>query len=277
MIARSSASGSGALDVARVDGATAVIGARAEAPLKLLVPRPRGPSAWAYAATFGGGLVEGDRVDLDLRVGPGAALMLSTQATTKVYRSEDRPASQELRARVEEGALLALIPDPVCCFEGARYRQRQRVDLAPGAGLVLVDGLVSGRAARGERWRFASYRSVTEVRVGDRLAVREALRLEDAPGDRVIDRMGRFDALAFAVILGPSLAPLAASIRARVEALPLPRARGRARLLASAGAVECGTVLRVAGEHIEEVSAFVRRALDDLPGLLGDDPWARKW
>ncbi len=277
MRARIAGSGSGSLDAARVDGATAIVGARASAPLQLLVPRPRGPSAWAYAATLGGGLVGGDRVELDVRAGPGAALMLSTQASTKVYRSEGRPASQELCARAEAGALLALLPDPVCCFAGADYRQRQRVDLAPDASLVIVDGLVSGRAARGERWSFASYRSVTEVRVGDRLVAREALHLEDAPSDAVVERMGRVDALAFALVMGPALAPLAASILAKVAALPLPRAGERARLLASAGAVTGGAVLRVAGERAEEVSAFVRRALDDLPALLGDDPWARKW
>jgi urease accessory protein len=38
-----------------------------------------------------------------------------------------------------------------------------------------------------------------------------------------------------------------------------------------------GCVVRLAGEHVEDVRGVLRRLLDFVPGLLGDDPWARKW
>ena len=63
------AKGTGALSVAEVAGAAAVVGARANAPLKLLVPRHRGAAVWAYASTLGGGLLAGDHVHLDLEIG----------------------------------------------------------------------------------------------------------------------------------------------------------------------------------------------------------------
>ena len=109
-------------------------------------------------ATYGGGLVDGDAMRLEISVGPGAMAMLSTQASTKVYRSAGG-SSSELDARVAPGALLAVLPDPVVCFAASAYRQSQRLRLDRGAGLVLVDWLSSGRRATGDRWQSTEYTS----------------------------------------------------------------------------------------------------------------------
>ena len=104
-----------------------------------------------------------------------------------------RETVQALAGRVGAGALLACLPDPTQAFRDARFRQTQRFVLDKTASLVAVDWLVSGRAAfrgggaggfvsargggvapgtdarltegleRGERWRFASYHTNTEV------------------------------------------------------------------------------------------------------------------
>lgn len=51
-------------------------------PLKLLSPQTIGskvPLAIAYMLSYGGGLVSGDRIDLDVEVGSNSSLMLLTQ------------------------------------------------------------------------------------------------------------------------------------------------------------------------------------------------------
>ncbi|AKT38639.1 urease accessory protein UreD [Chondromyces crocatus] len=270
--------GGGTLGVARVDGASAVVSSRADAPLKLLVPRPRGPAAWIYAATLGGGLLPGDSIDLDLDLAPAAAALVATQSSTKIYPSDGRPSVQTLRARLADGAFLAWLPDPLCPFAGAIYRQHQRIDLSPGASLALVDAIVSGRAARAERWQFTSLHCTTEIFVDGRLTIRDALHLEDDADLSVADRMGRFDALATVLLLGPALAEAAAGLVERFAATPL-RAEPRqlASLHTAVNPVAGGALLRIAGERIEEVTAAVRSALQVLTPLLGEDPWARRW
>lgn len=279
MSPEASSPGRGSIVVERVASASAVVGARASAPLKILVPRPRGASAWAYAATFGGGLVAGDFIDLDIRVGDGAAALCATQASTKIYKSGNGlPARQTLSARVGDGGLLALLPDPVCLFADAIYRQRQTVELARGASLVLVDALVSGRAARGERYRFASYRTHNEISVEGELVALDAATLEDTPECSIADRMGRFDAIATAILIGPRVAASAMALVEEVAVMPVRAPdRGRLPLLATSSPIAGGAVVRVAGEEPEAVAAFLRRSLAFLPALLGDDPWARKW
>ena len=95
--------------------------------------------------------VECKILSLEVDVGPGASALLSTQGANRVYRSP-RGCRSDLTARVEEGALLAVVPDPTACFTDARYAQTLDLRLAPGASLVLADLVTSGRDASGERW-----------------------------------------------------------------------------------------------------------------------------
>ena len=110
----------------RASGGKTVLGtAFAASPLRLLTPADHGDAAWVFLASLGGGLLDGDRIDLDVEVGDGASALLGTQASTKVYRSPPGGAgsSQRLSARVGAGALLAVVPDPVVCFADTRYEQ----------------------------------------------------------------------------------------------------------------------------------------------------------
>jgi hypothetical protein len=96
--------------------------------------------------TFGGGLVDGDAIDVDLRVEAGATLVF-TQATAKAFRGSSR---QTIRAEVH--GTLVFLPDPVACFAGSRYRQRVDITLHGEGSAVTLDGFTSGRAAFGDRW-----------------------------------------------------------------------------------------------------------------------------
>ena len=56
--------------------------------MKFLVPTQAStvPSCqWLYIITFGGGLVEGDNVAVDIKVSENCTIVVTTQASTKVY------------------------------------------------------------------------------------------------------------------------------------------------------------------------------------------------
>ncbi|WP_248344065.1 urease accessory protein UreD [Anaeromyxobacter paludicola] len=264
--------GTGRIEAGLSDGATALLDAHAAAPLHLLVPRRRGAAVWAFTSSLGGGLVAGDRVRLSVEVGPGATLFLGTQSVAKVYRSPGPTAEQVLAAEAGDGALLASLPDPLCCFAGARLRQRQSFRLAPGASLVALDALASGRAARGERWAFSRVESRLEVWRGGALAIADALLLEDLPGAPLAARMGRLDAVASAVALGPRAARAAAALVAAARA-----ADPADGLLGSVAEVPGGVVARFGAEDRGRLAALLARCLSPLGAELGGDPLQRKW
>ena len=268
-----SAAGTGFLQVVKRGGRSVVCRAFAASPLKLLTPRNHGVAAWVYAASYGGGLVGGDAIRLSVDVAPGAMAFLSTQSSTKAYRS-DRGTSAHLDALVGDAGLLVVAPDPVVCFAGSSYRQSQQFDVSGTGSFVQVDWLASGRRAAGERWAFDRYSSRTIVRVDGRLILYDGLSLDSTDGD-VSLRIGRFDVLAMVLIVGASLSAAADAVLTEINALPVVRCPDT---LASASRISAtGIVVRIAGRSVEQVGGLVRTHLRFLPARLGDDPWSRKW
>lgn len=240
---------------------TAVESAYAESPLRLLTPGNHGTAAWVYTSTLGGGLVDGDRLQLDIAVGPGACAFVSSQGPTRVFRSA-RGCASETVARVAEGAALVLAPDPTACFAGARHLQRTEVALAPGASLALWEVLSAGR----ERWGFTEVRSTLRVLP----FLDETWLLDPAHGPLDV-RMGRFGAIGTLLLAGPLFGGMAEAVRARVDAGP---ALPGAPLVESASPLRDGAlVLRLAAGSVQQLVNRLRSHLATLPSLLGDDPW----
>lgn len=270
--AAATAPGTGALGVVRHGARSVVFRAIAASPLRLLTPRNDGRAAWIYTSTFGGGLVDGDALRLDVDVADGAAALLSTQSATKVYRSPNG-TRVDFQARVAAGGLLVSLPDPVVCFAGSAYAQSQRIDLSETASLVMLDWMTSGRRESGERWAFDRYSTRLAVFRDGRPLVHDALSLRPADGD-LASRMGRFDVLALAVLTGPAVRDGADAAIASVAGQPVDH---RPALVVSASPIAAGAIVRLAGPSIEAVGRAIRSHLAFVPALLGDDPWSRKW
>ena len=265
--------GRGRVAVVQARGRSVVCRAYATSPLRLLTPKNHGHAAWIYTSSHGGGLVDGDDVAVQASVGTGATAFLSTQSATKVYRSP-RGTRAALDADVGENGLLVVAPDAVVCFAGSRYRQTQRVTIAAGGGLVLLDQVTSGRRESGERWVFDEYVSRTAVHLEGRLVVHDALALRASDGP-LATRFGRYDVLAVAVLIGAGLKEEVERLDARVQEEPVRRRADR--LVAAARVGDAGCILRIAGRTVEDVDRTLRDFLGFVPRLLGDSPWARKW
>ena len=245
----------------------------ATSPLKLFTTRGVGTTCWVYAATYGGGIVGGDAIRLQVDAAQGARAVIATQASTKVYRAL-RPASQDVTASVEADALLVVLPDPVVCFAGADFSQEQRYDLHEGGSLVVVDWITSGRHAAGERWAFHHYSSRIDIRRGGRRILYDTLWLDECDGP-IGERLGGFDVCLTAVVTGPLVAEASASMVHAASAYGVERG---ADLVAAAWRLpDGGALLRMNGASVEQVGAALRRQLSFLGGLLGDDPFSRKW
>ena len=265
--------GTGLLDIVHGRAGSVVTRAYATSPLRLLTPRSHGSAAWIYTGSYGGGLVGGDILRLSLRVGAHARAFLSTQASTKVYRSS-LATRVELDAHLSSGAQLVVWPDPVVCFAGSTYRQRQRFDLEAGAALVAVDWMTSGRRASGERWQFERYENRLTVRCDGRLVLFDSVALSADEGD-LPSRMGRFDVLCTVTLVGSALQKAIVEILSAVADVPLTR---RADLLTYAAPLrDAGCILRIAGRSVEDVGRALAHHLAFVSCLLGDDPWVRKW
>ena len=81
--------------------------------------RARLDFATLYLQSASGGLYAADRLTLDLVVGPGAALNLTTQASTVVHDGRGQGSTMCQRVIVKEGAFCAIVSDPYVLFPDA--------------------------------------------------------------------------------------------------------------------------------------------------------------
>jgi len=274
------APGCGRLGVDWVQGRSTLVTRWAASPLTLLTPRPRASCVWAYAGTLGGGLVAGDRLELDIQVGPGARACVGSQSSTKGYpRLADRRCQWTTRAEVAPGGLLVLAPDPVQAFAGAHFTQRQEFRLAPHSGLVLLDWFTAGRSACGERWAFEHFHSRNALwhDAGEPQSEPDFLDavLLDSRHGRLAERhrMGRFECVALLVFTGAPLQEAATQLLRGTAELPV---QSGSPLIRSASPMQHGAMLRIAGEEVQAVTAEIRLHLAMLAPLLDGEPWARR-
>lgn len=204
-------------------------------PLKLIAPR-RGRAAMSivYVLSYGGGLVGGDAVTLDVHVQPNCRLALMTQGTTKVFRRRQRqwggyidsePTTQTFTCTVDRGAALLLVPDPVQPFKDSHYIQRQEFRLADAsASLVLLDWFTEGRATLDEVWAFHEFRSGNLLVQDGRIVLRDFMCLQPAYDDTLADMMGACRCYATLIVSGDHNSIAITRIMQRFRSLPRVKA-----------------------------------------------------
>ena len=151
-------------------GRTVLAHAYAEPPLRVGRLLDTGPIAQMILVCAGPGVFAGDRLEQRVRVERGARVVLVSQAALQVHPAEAAgPATIDSSYDVEPDGVLDCFWDPVIPFAGARLQQRIALRVADGGRLFWSDALMSGRVARGEAWRFASYEHELRAVVGGRL------------------------------------------------------------------------------------------------------------
>lgn len=142
---------------------------------KAILPKTHGPVPEAVLINTSGGVTGGDRLAWHLAAGPGAALVATTQAAERIYRATAGAARIEARLEAGAGATLEWLPQETILFDAGRLDRRLEADLAPDATVTLLETIVLGRAAMGERVTTGALSDQWRLRRGGRLVHAEAL------------------------------------------------------------------------------------------------------
>ena len=157
----------------------------------LRVRFPNGNSQAALDAVIvntGGGMTGGDRFDVDIKVGAGARLTVTTAAAEKIYRSLGPDTDIGVKLEVGAGGALAWLPQETIVFDQARLRRGIDIELAPAANLLLAEAAVFGRSAMGETVVQGHFFDRWRLRVGGALVFAETLRLDGDITQRLAQR-----------------------------------------------------------------------------------------
>jgi urease accessory protein len=102
--------------------------------------RMRPDLATLYLQSTSGGLYAADRLALDVTVGVGAALNLTTPASTVVHDGREEGSSMRHSVTVQDRAFCAIISDPYILFPGANLHIATMATVAADAILIMAEG-----------------------------------------------------------------------------------------------------------------------------------------
>lgn len=135
----------------RREGPRTIAHDRHEGPLRVLQPLyPEGPGICHHVLVHPpGGIVGGDRLDIEVTVGARAHTLITTPGATRFYRSAGVPAAQQARLRAEAGARLEWLPLESIAYPGCEAVNTVEFTLGDGASLLGWDLLALGLPAAG--------------------------------------------------------------------------------------------------------------------------------
>jgi len=163
------------------DGATHVSRQSVCAPFHLTKTYWDGHALLVQCVNCTAGVFAGDRLGIDVRIEPGARVLLTSPSAHRIHTMPEGEAVMIQRFTVGDGAWLEVMPELFIPQAGCRYRQSTRIDLAESAGLFFVETLTPGRVARGEIFAFDRVEWTTDIYRAGRRLVRERYSLK--PGD----------------------------------------------------------------------------------------------
>ena len=131
----------------------------------------------------GGGYVDGDSYLTEVTVSESATLALTTQASTKVYKSPRFGACQTADYFLKEDSSLYVKQDPLILYKDASFTQSTHVYMTSSSTFYYTDIVTPGWSKDGQLFQYKKVTSKMKIFVDGRLAVFDHLHLN--PDDRL--------------------------------------------------------------------------------------------
>ena len=219
----------------------------------------------AVMVNTAGGMTGGDSFDIDIAVGDGAGLSVTTAAAEKIYRSLGPDTAINVKLAVGDGGVLAWLPQETILFDRVRLTRHINAELAPTARLLLAEAIVFGRSAMGELLTRGHFFDHWRVRVGGKLAFAESLRLDGAIADKLAQRaVGHAGVAAASVLKIPGDDSDVAAVRAMDH-----------DFAGEVGVSDWNGIMLA--RLVAPDGAALRRDLIGIMTALGDAPLPRLW
>lgn len=162
-------------------GRTVLAERRRLGPLAVQRPfYPEGEVCHVYVLHPPGGVVGGDRLQIDADLTAGSQALVTTPGATKFYRSEAAIACQVQTLRIADGAALEWLPQENILFTGAQVAMQTRVELSGTARLALWEVHCLGRPANGESFDSGRLDAGLQIWRDGRPLLLERLRVDAA-------------------------------------------------------------------------------------------------
>ncbi len=110
--------------------------------------------AYLYIVSVSGGILQGDRYRIDVRLKKNSMAHITTQGATRIFSMNSNNATQMVNITLEENSYLEFIPDQIIPYQDSRFYQRMNLNVHDSATLVYSEIITPGRVAMGESFEY---------------------------------------------------------------------------------------------------------------------------
>ncbi|MES0884830.1 urease accessory protein UreD [Roseibium sp. SCP14] len=148
---------------------------------KVRLPRVHGQPQTAVLINTAGGLTGGDELHYDVTAEENTHVLVTSQTAERAYRSSFGAAKVAGRFAINSGATLEWLPQETILFDASRLERTISADLASDARLLMLETLVLGRKAMGEKVQSLTFRDSWRIRRDGKLVFADDIRLDGDP------------------------------------------------------------------------------------------------
>lgn len=110
--------------------------------------------AYLYIISPSGGVLQGDRYRIDIKLAQNAIAHITTQGATRLYRMDKNFATQILNISLDSNCYLEYVPDQIIPYRDSRFYQSVNLHVPDDATLIYSETIVPGRMAMGEYFAY---------------------------------------------------------------------------------------------------------------------------
>ena len=149
-------------------------------PLQIMPPhyQDKDGTVFAYMLNPSGGILQHDRLLTEITMDEGSRALVTTPASTKIYKMDDGFAVLENKIEMRGGSILEYLPESNVPFAGSKTYQNTEFHLDKGATLISFDMVTPGRVSRGEVFQYDIYEAKTKIYVDGKLIAYDSARIE---------------------------------------------------------------------------------------------------
>ncbi|MES0812533.1 urease accessory protein UreD [Roseibium sp. SCPC15] len=148
---------------------------------KVRLPKVYNQPQTAVLINTAGGLTGGDELKYDVTADEDTHVIVTSQTAERAYKSSSGIADVTGTFTVNSGAVLEWLPQETILFDASRLKRTISANLLSNARLLMVEALVLGRKAMGEKVRSLTFRDSWRIRRDGKLVFADDVRLDGDP------------------------------------------------------------------------------------------------
>ncbi|MGZ5549520.1 MAG: urease accessory protein UreD [Nitrososphaeraceae archaeon] len=215
--------------------------------------------AYIYIISPSGGVLQGDRYRIDIKLAKNAIAHITTQGATRLYKMEKNFATQILNISLDSNCYFEYVPDQIIPYRDSRFYQSVNLNLHDDASLIYSETIVPGRMAMGESFEYdvCYLKTIAKSHSGSLKLVDTAL-LE--PKKNQLKRFGileEFNMLSNMYLLVPSKYVSILNEKINEDIIKYDKVVARCSVLPN----DSGIVVRILGNMIDNIKEVIHHIL----------------